>query len=270
MFFSILIANLNNGKYLREAIQSVLQQTYQDFEIIIVDDGSIDNSRYILDEFSKDERIKIEFLTVNHGQGYTKRRLIELSSGDILGYLDSDDALVNNALEIMYDAHRMNPDASLIYSQNYVCDENLKIKFINSETQQIENSYLEGKEYSVFPFATFKRNALIKIELWNFGDRRAMDQDLYYKLEEVGSLIFIKHPLYFYRRHSLNLTSTDGQVSSLAWHIKYIYEACERRGQGELFPIIISRMLGNRERSIIQSTAKKKSLRHIIKRWTRI
>jgi glycosyltransferase involved in cell wall biosynthesis len=264
---SILIANFNNCKYLSEAIDSVLKQTYQNFEIIVIDDGSTDDSRLILDTFSHDERIKIEYLAKNFGQGYVKRRLIEMSSGDILGYLDSDDALTTDALESMVEAHKMNLNASLIYSQNYVCDENLRIKFINEQTQEVENSYLEGKEYSVFHFATFKRKALNKINLWNFEDKRAMDQDLYYKLEEVGSLTFIKKPLYFYRRHGRNLTSTNGQNTSFAWHIKYIYEACERREQSELFPSIVSKILENRELSVLKSFAKKKSFRHKIKKW---
>lgn len=84
--FSVLIANYNNGKYLMEAIESVRQQTYTNWEIILVDDASTDNSKELYKELEKDERIHIYLNEQNIGCGYTKRRCAELATGGYLSY----------------------------------------------------------------------------------------------------------------------------------------------------------------------------------------
>ncbi|MBO5404684.1 MAG: glycosyltransferase family 2 protein [Paludibacteraceae bacterium] len=82
--FSILIANYNNGKYLMDAIESVRQQTYTNWEIILVDDCSTDNSHELYKEFEKDERIHIFLNNQNRGCGYTKNRCVAEAQGEIL------------------------------------------------------------------------------------------------------------------------------------------------------------------------------------------
>ena len=89
--FSVLIANYNNGKYLMDAIESVRQQTYTNWEIILVDDSSTDNSHELYKELEQDERIHIFLNNQNRGCGYTKHRCAELANGEICGFLDPDD-----------------------------------------------------------------------------------------------------------------------------------------------------------------------------------
>ena len=125
--FSVLIANYNNGKYLMEAIESVRQQTYTNWEIILVDDGSTDNSADLYKELQKDERIHIFFNDENKGCGYTKRRCVELAQGELCGFLDADDALTTDALQEMVQAHKDNEDAGLIHSRYYESSKDLEI-----------------------------------------------------------------------------------------------------------------------------------------------
>ena len=70
--FSVLIANYNNGCYLTEAVDSVRGQSYDHWEIVIVDDASTDNSDEVFEELSKDSRIRVFHNDRNHGAGYTK------------------------------------------------------------------------------------------------------------------------------------------------------------------------------------------------------
>ena len=86
--FSVLITNYNNGRYLQEAIDSVLAQTYTNWEIILVDDKSTDNSFEIYEKYKDDGRFKIYYNEVNMGCGYTKHRCAELASGELCGFLD--------------------------------------------------------------------------------------------------------------------------------------------------------------------------------------
>ena len=117
--FSIFIANYNNGRYLQEAIDSVLEQTYTNWEIILVDDKSTDDSQLIYNKYKDDSRFHIYYNDENRGCGYTKRRCAELANGELCGFLDPDDALMPTALEVMVKAHAEHPECSLIYSTCY-------------------------------------------------------------------------------------------------------------------------------------------------------
>ena len=125
--FSVLIANYNNGKYLQEAIDSVLAQTYNNWEIIIVDDKSTDDSVEVYNKYKDDSRFRIYFNDKNEGCGYTKRRCAELAHGDICGFLDPDDTLTEDALEKHIKVHSSQPKVSVIYSRCYYRDNKGKI-----------------------------------------------------------------------------------------------------------------------------------------------
>ena len=103
--FSVLIANYNNGQYLQDAIDSILCQTYTDWEVVIVDDGSTDNSKEIYRQYEQNSRFHIVYNEQNRGCGYTKWRCVEEAHGEICGFLDPDDVLMSDALEKMEKVH---------------------------------------------------------------------------------------------------------------------------------------------------------------------
>jgi glycosyltransferase involved in cell wall biosynthesis len=157
--FSVLIANYNNGCFIEEAIDSVLVQTYTDWEIIIVDDGSIDNSRAILEKYREDNRIKIYYNDKNRGCGYTKRKCVELADGELCGFLDPDDAITPDAIAIMVDLHMKKEDCSLIYSTCYVCNDISEILYIEDRVGTIpeDEDLLANSMKGIAPFAAFKK-----------------------------------------------------------------------------------------------------------------
>ena len=230
ILFSILIANYNNGRYLKEAVQSVFDQTYTNWEIIIVDDGSTDCSKEIYRELQSDSRIHIYFNEENKGCGYTKRRCVELANGELCGFLDPDDALVNNALELMVKAHSENLHVSLVGSCYWVCDENMN-KLWQSQQRKIEEgkSWLTGVNHPPIHFSSYKKRLYHLTDGIDSDIKRAVDLDLYLKLEEIGELLFLPDVTYFYRQHT-NQISTKGDIISLYWQCYVITTACKRRG----------------------------------------
>lgn len=98
MKFSIIIPVYNTEKYLRHCIESVLNQTHKNYEIIVIDDGSTDGSGAILDDYKTDERFKI-IRQENHGQSHARNVGIEEAQGDYILFLDSDDLLESWLLE---------------------------------------------------------------------------------------------------------------------------------------------------------------------------
>jgi len=226
--FSVLIAQYNNGRFLQDAINSVKAQTYANWEIILVDDASTDNSKELYKFYEEDDRIKIFFNEENKGCGYTKRRCVELAAGEICGFLDPDDLLMPNALEIMINLHEQNKQASLIYSNHIQTDRNLR-KRIKVKPHPIKSDSLMHCSGYVSHFATFKQSSYLKTQGIDAKFKRAVDQDLYYKLEEVGSIIYNNSYLYLYRIHDGGISVNNNRLAAFSWHLIAIIDACSRR-----------------------------------------
>jgi len=228
--FSVLIASFNNEKYLDIAIKSVLQQTYQDFEIIIVDDCSTDNSFFILDKYKNDNRFVIEILPKNSGCGFTKKRCVELAKGELCGFLDSDDALAQNALEDMVQVHSENPNASLVSSCYYKCNDNLKIMYLRKLKLDCKD-FLYANDIDLH-FASFKKELYLKTSGINPEFKRAVDQDLYLKLSEVGNFVYIPKYHYYYRMHIGGISNifNDNSDKAFQWFVLAKYNTYKRRG----------------------------------------
>lgn len=230
--FSVLIANYNNGKYLMEAIESVRQQTYANWEIVLVDDASTDNSKELYKELEKDERIHIYLNEQNMGCGYTKRRCAELATGEICGFLDPDDVLVNEALEVMVDAHKNHPEASIVNSTYYVTDEQLNIiRQSPNECQIPEGSSFLEYGHGVGHFTTYKNSSYKQTGGISADLYRAVDHDLYFRLEEVGKVVYVDKPLYLYRQGTgNNISLGNNSRKALYWDCIVRIDACRRRG----------------------------------------
>lgn len=230
--FSILVANYNNGRFLEEALNSIYRQNYKNWEVVIVDDFSTDNSYDIYKGLSNNPRIKIYFNEKNLGAGFTKGKCVEMASGEICGFLDPDDILTDDALEKMVNAHNNKPEVSLIYSLSYHCDENLKIKNINYAPKEIQsgNSYFFNLEWAISHFASFKYNFYKKTEGIDPDLKRAVDQDLYLKLYEVGDTFFLNEVLYYYRIHKSGISTNKNVNKAYFWHWVVIINTGKRRG----------------------------------------
>lgn len=231
--FSVLIANHNDGRFLQEAINSVFNQTYSNWEIIIVDDGSTDNSDVIYAQYKSNHSFHIYHNSKNEGCGFTKRRCIEMANGDICGFMDADDALVPEALEKMVAVHMNHPEASLVYSRYILCDNNLRKinEYVYTIPVPPNRPFLEvGVEPT--HFVSFKKDYYLKTDGISPYLKCAEDHDLYFKLEEVGTTEYIPDLLYLYRSGTGNNESfkQNGDIT-LAWDFLAKANACIRQGK---------------------------------------
>lgn len=229
--FSVLIANYNNGNFLRVAIESVLSQSYQNWEIVIVDDKSTDDSENVYYLYSSDERIRVYRNDANMGCGYTKYRCVELAHGQLCGFLDPDDILLPDALKIMVEVHQQHPEVSVVFSRFYICDDNMNVLSQNRELITPPGfNYFINKDYSPEHFASFKRDCYEKTVGISKEKPRAVDQDLYFKLEEIAPCYAINKFTYKYRLHSNNISKGQNANSAGFWNFIVRYETCIRRG----------------------------------------
>lgn len=229
--FSVLIANYNNGRYLLDAIESVRSQTYTNWEIVLVDDGSTDNSHELYRMLEQDSRIHIFFNEENKGCGYTKRRCAELANGKICGFLDADDCILPDTLSLMVTTHKENPEVALVFSRYYICDEQMRIIGESRHLMLKEGeSYLEHRDYQPEVFASYKKTMYDKSEGLNPNIPLGVDQDLYFLLEEQGGLIVLDNITYKVRGHNDSISRVDGGNSAFFWNLLVRYNACMRRG----------------------------------------
>lgn len=216
--FSVLIANYNNGHFIGACLDSLLRQCYDSIEVVIVDDCSRDNSLSVIESY-KDKFKNFVFIVndKNRGAGYTKKRCIDHASGYVCGFIDPDDALEKNAITIMMNQHDIYPKSSLIYSTNYECDAQLKVLSKNTWIKQQPTDTPAYRKTFIGHFATFKTQMYQQTEGMNPLFRRAVDHDLYYLMADVGEVVFIDQPLYYYRNHSGGISLKDNQYKAEYW-----------------------------------------------------
>lgn len=237
MKFSVLIAHYNNFEYFKQCYESLKNQTYQNFEIILVDDCSKDGSFEKIIELTKnDDRIKTYKNKENKGVGFTKKRCVELASGEICGFVDPDDALTEDAIEISVKAHENKCVAA--YSQLYFCDENLNPKKVFENTKKVKNNdaLFFNIQFDVAHFFTFKKESYLKTEGISPDYKVAEDIDYILKLYEIGNFYFIEKPIYYYRIHKKGLSHDQAKVElkNQTWDI-ILQKALKRRNIKKLY-----------------------------------
>ncbi|RKE89898.1 glycosyltransferase involved in cell wall biosynthesis [Epilithonimonas arachidiradicis] len=229
--FSVLIAHYNNFEYFKDCYKSLMKQTFEDFEVILVDDCSTDGSFEKIETLVRDDaRFYLYKNEKNQGVGYTKRRCIDMSNGKICGFVDPDDALAENAIEISLNNHT--EKNVVTYSRFLLCDDHLNPIKLFPHSRAVKNG--DSKFFNVFleanHFFTFKKSAYDITSGINPDLTSAVDQDLYLKLYETGCFTFINQPLYYYRLHSNGVSQDSSKKIKLNenWQ-RVILDTAKRR-----------------------------------------
>ena len=235
-FISILTPTYNRSKYIKSAISSALDQNYSNFEIIIVDDGSSDNTADIVRNFD-DPRIR--FVTKKHsGAPATRNRCIEEAQGEYVLWLDSDDELIPGVLTHYASILKQYSGVDIVYGDLQSFDEQGDNKIYPREDhyrdQHLLSKMLQG---NVIP----NGGTLVRKELYNmFGGydedfRRAHDYEFWTR---VVKFAVIKHSgiiSYRWRWHDSNI-STGVETTDTSFEAGIVKKICHRHSMAELFP----------------------------------
>lgn len=119
---SVVTPTYNRARFLPEAVNSVLAQTYTDLELIIVDDGSVDDTRNVLEPFLADGRVRY-FYQENQGQSYARNLALEIAAGDFIAFLDSDDLWAPDKLEKQLAVLQKEPEVDIVHGDEAMIDE---------------------------------------------------------------------------------------------------------------------------------------------------
>ena len=127
---SIITPCYNSEKFIEECITSVLNQSYQNWEMLIVDDNSSDNSSILIKSYSKqDDRIKPIFLNDNLGPAMARNKAISIAKGKYIAFLDSDDIWLPKKLEIQINFMKKNNCSFVFSSYSVISDNKNKSKY---------------------------------------------------------------------------------------------------------------------------------------------
>ena len=227
---SIVIAVYNREKYLGIAVDSVLRQTYQDWELIISDDGSIDGTLDIARNFAlHDDRIQV--LTAEHkGAVHALIAGFSAARGEFVGQLDSDDLLESEAIELTVKALDDDIECGMVYT-NYVD--------IDANGQKLRPGRRccipYSKEQLLINFMTFhfrliRKSIYNKIEGFNPQFNNIEDYDLCLRLSEVTIIKKINDYLYQYRFHPDSTKVTMNNLERIELCAEAITQALKRQG----------------------------------------
>lgn len=212
MKISVITSNFNGEQYLSEAIESVLRQNYADFEYIIVDDASTDNSRAIIKKFHRNyaDIIRPFFNPKNYGQGTSFTSAVSVAKGEVICFLDSDDYWFENKLSCVTEVFYKQPNVAFV-------QHNLQIKINDELTSHkykdilIVGDYLGyTKKNKILPLfvpttgLSFRRDILDKVMPIPAGFKTCADGYLTRTCFCFGEVAAINECLGVYRMHGKN------------------------------------------------------------------
>lgn len=198
-FFSVIMANYNNERFIKQAVESVLAQTHADFELLFIDDCSRDNSLEVVKEFAHDARLKVIARPVNEGYVAALKHGIAIGSGEVIAVVDPDDAITPDTLRLVHEAYLSEQELSVVLTNLMVCDAGLRPLW---ETTMDERSAQDPLLWmkGMTSMRTFKKSAYERTAGLDASIVSAEDCDLLFKLEEVGKAHRVRAPLYYYRQ----------------------------------------------------------------------
>jgi len=222
---SIVIPAFNAGAYLQEAIDSVLHQSYPHVELIVLDDGSTDDTREILNSYDKGC-----FYWESHpnmGQSATLNKGWALAQGELLGYLSADDRLLPDAVRDLVDTWLREPEVVAVYGD---------FLLINEQGETIGDMRGRAFDYArmishlhcpIGPGALFVCSAFVASGGWNSALRLVPDFDFWLRLGTLGKIRHVPVMVASWRIHAQSQTNAcadPAQADEVIGVIRYLYD----------------------------------------------
>lgn len=226
---SIIIPTHNRAALLREAVDSALSQTYPNVEVIVVDDGSTDDTGEVLSEYAGQVRAVYQD---NRGRSAARNVGIQASGGRFLVFLDSDDLLMPAAIQSQVDCLIAHPDVGVVYGDGYIMDaqgllhtlDPYVVRFPPREPEAFARSLLMRNHF-VIHAGLIRRTALPLQPVFGESLTRFEDWDLWIRMCLAGTrFVYIDQKSAVYRRHAGNtdmadLTASRGPAAEIILHV---------------------------------------------------
>jgi glycosyltransferase involved in cell wall biosynthesis len=237
---SVIVPNYNHARYLPRRIESILAQTYCDFELILLDDCSADDSRDILASYEGDPRIKVAYNEENSGNPFKQwNKGVRMSRGRYLWIAESDDFAEPRFLERTVSLLQEQPEVTFVYCRAWqVGEDGQRWRFADADFDRLDAEHwksdfvADGAEECRRYFAlcapvlnastvVFRKEAYERAGMADERLRVAADYKMWATMAVAGKVAYIAEPLSYYRTHSENVrTRTDANG---LLHSEYFY-----------------------------------------------
>lgn len=226
---SIVMPVYNRDRFLAMAIESVLNQTYRDFELLIWDDGSTDRSLEIANSYAqKDPRIRV-IAAAHQGAARVLNGAYAAAKGTYIGQVDSDDALDFRALELTVKVLKSYPEVGMVYTDHWEMNAGGQVQGLGRRCQIPYSRDRLLIDFMTFHFRLLRRSVYEQIGGFREAFESIEDYDLCLRLSEVTEIWHLNQPLYYYRVHPTSVSSTR-QIEQLLKSQLAINEAIIRQG----------------------------------------
>ncbi len=213
MKFTILTACYNKQKFIKQCIDNVTAQKYDNWELIVVDDCSTDGSFDILSTY-QDGRIKIIQNSERKLCSSTYAEALKHATGDICGILDGDDVLDEKAMSVVAKRYRDHPKIDFVYTQHHWCDVNLNVQRSGLSARPRKRKSLaqmaKAGRHCFSHWRTFRLKLARKGIIFPEGLEVSVDKNMGFALEELGRGAFLAKRLYYYRYYRGNMSLVQG------------------------------------------------------------
>lgn len=227
---SVLIPVFNNAPYLRAAIDSILVQTFDDFELLVIDDGSSDQSLELLNAYS-DARVRV-YSRPNRGMVATRNELIERSSGELIAIMDADDISHPERLATQVEFLATNPGVGAVGTRGRFIDpDGDELSDFNDciTHTQITEALMVTALGIINPSSMIRRTVIEDVGYYRPEFTYSDDLDMWLRIGEKYKLQNIDKVLFYYRVHEKNASHLkSAEQRQAAW--RAVREACVRRG----------------------------------------
>lgn len=217
---TVYITNYNYDQYLRTAIESVLNQNFRDFELIIIDDGSTDRSREIIREYADHHKTRVIFQE-NKGLNKSIDVAIKAARGQYVMRLDADDFLDENALLVLTRELEVDDDTALVFPDYYYVDENDEV--IGQERRNDFSDVTVQDRPAHGACTLFRKRVLEEVGSYNTDYTCQDGYDIWVKIINKYDVKNVNLPLFYYRQHDDSLTENTEQILETRAEIKADY-----------------------------------------------
>ena len=227
MLITVITISFNQAQFLRECIDSVLNQDYSEIEYIVVDPGSTDGSREIIDLYTN--RI-ISIYENDNGPADGLNKGFKNASGEIFCYLNSDDIFLPDAFNKVSTYFRMHPDVDVVFGNAHIID-----KYGNTIRDVFPDKFslkaaAYGASIAIQPSTFFRRNAFIAINGFNINNRSNWDGELLIDMALTGSnMQRINEFISCYRVHDESITGTGRLADKHVEYARSMFEKIMKR-----------------------------------------
>lgn len=232
-FFSVVITVYNKAEFIKNTINSVLNQTFQDFEIIVVNDGSTDESKNIIESFN-DNRIEL-ITTENQGVSTARNKGIEVANANYIALLDGDDLWEKDFLKFIKEAITKYSNVS-IFSTALAHKYEYKIvpatyNFKQRKTYEIRDFFKSSLDHTILTSSSivFKKNIIEKIGDFDTSIESGEDTDFWIRIGIHFKIVFINKILAYYNFVPESISNTVFSVKNKPKYDKYFKEELQNK-----------------------------------------